>query len=151
MAEGKLRTLLKASGDLSRYSRGVKQTKSPQASVPQEAGLPESWSVDMLRIVGRFGNVLRRTPETIYSSVPAFCPRGSPIHRLFSKADTISVTRFSVERWDDVLARIPLGSKFAFSIKVSGAQVAVLAAAGTVSLFHASDFQESRGSPLKQR
>ncbi|SPO06728.1 uncharacterized protein DNG_09422 [Cephalotrichum gorgonifer] len=148
-ATRQLRILLVASKDLSRYSKGIKRRKSPEASTLQEEELLESWSVDLLRIVGKFGNVLQRTPDAVYSSVPAFCPKSSSIYQLFSKTDTISVTGFSAEVWDDTLARIPLGSNFASSIKASGSKVAVLAAAGTVSLFHVSDFQEARSSPLK--
>ena len=145
----RLRTLLIASDDLSRYAKSIKENASPDAYIIQGTELLESWSVDLVRIVGKFSNVLRRTPEAIYSSIAAFCPKSSSVHQLFNKSSAISVSGCSAEVWDDSLARIPLGSTLASSIKIAGSRMAALTAGGTVSLFNSLDFQELKHSPLK--
>ena len=156
-ASGQLRVLIRASKDLSRFvSKGKQQDPGTGTEgVPViELELFESWAVDLLRIVGKFSNLLRRKPDSIYKFIPPFCPKSSSIYQLFGKAEAknLSVTGLSAETWDDSLARIPLrhgSASFASSITAAGSQIAVLASSGSVFLYDSSDFMEARASPIK--
>ncbi|KAI3396558.1 hypothetical protein diail_12082 [Diaporthe ilicicola] len=145
-ARGHLRVLAQTSKDLSRLYRN---SRNQSTLAIQELELISSWSVDLLRIMGRYGSLLRRKPDSIYASIPPFCPKGSSIHQLFGKTEALSVNGISAEKWDDLFARISLGKAFASSIQAAGSQVAVLAAPGNVHIYEASDFRETKSSPVK--
>ncbi|KAJ0122036.1 hypothetical protein J7T55_002547 [Diaporthe amygdali] len=144
---GQLRILAQTSKDLYKLCRNDRSTHSVLESLDQE--LVSSWSVDLLRIMGRFGSLLRRNPDSIYSSIPPFCPKGSSVHQLFGKTDALSVNGISNEKWDDLFARISIGKSFASSIQVAGSQVAVLAAPGNVHIYESTDFREAKSSPIQ--
>lgn len=143
---GQLRVLAQTSKDLSKLARRSRKHATLDIS---EQELISSWSVDLLRIMGRYGSLLRRNPDSIYNSIPPFCPKGSSMHQLFGKSETLSVGGISTEKWDDLFARISLGKSFSTSIQASGSHVAVLAAPGDVHIYEASDFRETKGSPIQ--
>lgn len=143
---GHLRVLAQTSKDLSKLARNSRQHSKLDIS---EQELISSWSVDLLRIMGRYGSLLRRKPDAIYNSIPPFCPKGSSVHQLFGKSETLSISGISAEKWDDLFARISLGKSFASSIQAAGPHVAVLAAPGNVHIYDASDFREAKGSPIQ--
>lgn len=143
---GHLRVLAQTSKDLSKLARNSRQHSTMDISGQE---LISSWSVDLLRIMGRYGSLLRRKPDAIYNSIPPFCPKGSSIHQLFGKSEALSVSGISTEKWDDLFARISLGKSFASSIQAAGSHVAVLAAPGNVHIYEASDFREAKGSPIQ--
>ena len=153
-----LRVLIGASKDLSRFIS--RETQEDPGTIAKEKTFPEqdlfeSWAVDLLRIVGKFSNVLRRKPDSIYKFIPPLCPKSSSIYQQFGKteAKNLSVSGLSAEIWDDSLARIPLGhagsSIFASSITAAGSQLAILASTGNVFFYDSSDFMEARNSPIK--
>jgi WD40 repeat protein len=155
-ASGQLRVLIRASKDLSRFvSRGKQQDPETGEGISiLEQDLFDRWAVDLVRIVGKFSNLLRRNPDSIYKLIPPFCPKSSSIFQLFGKAEAknLSVTGLSAETWDDSLARIPLGhdrATFASSIAAAGSQIAILAPSGSVFFYDSSDFMEARASPIK--
>lgn len=143
---GHLRVLAQTSKDLSKLARNMRQHSRLDMS---EQELISSWSVDLLRIMGRYGSLLRRKPDSIYNSIPPFCPKGSSVHQLFGKSEALSVNGISIEKWDDLFARISLGKSFASSIQAAGPHVAVLAAPGNVHIYEATDFRESKSSPIQ--
>lgn len=138
--ENRLRILIQASKHLSEYAarrkrQGTSRT-GKQAVVEQES--IESWAVDLAKLVGKFGPTLRRNPASIYKLIPPFCPRNSAIYQQFGKAETraLMVSGISTRTWDDSLARLSFGSGiYASSISAAGAQIAVLASSGNVSLY----------------
>ncbi|KAG6368892.1 hypothetical protein INS49_003110 [Diaporthe citri] len=143
---GNLRVLAQTSKDLSKVARNMRQHSKLDIS---EQELISSWSVDLLRIMGRYGSLLRRKPDSIYNAIPPFCPKGSSVHQLFGKSEALSVNGISTEKWDDLFARISVGKSFASSIQAAGPHVAVLAAPGNVHIYEAADFRESKGSPIQ--
>lgn len=143
---GHLRVLAQTSKDLSKLARNMGKHSTLDMS---EQELISSWSVDLLRIMGRYGSLLRRKPDSIYNSIPPFCPKGSSVHQLFGKSEALSVNGISTEKWDDMFARISLGKSFASSIQAAGPHVAVLAAPGNIHIYEATDFRESKGSPIQ--
>jgi WD40 repeat protein len=156
-ASGQLRLLIRASKDLSRFAtKGKPQDpgSTTEAITAPDLELFESWAVDLLRIVGKFSNLLRRKPDSVYKFIPPFCPRSSSIYRLFGKAEAknLSVTGLSTEVWDDSIARISVGNGpgiFASYIHAAGSQIAVLAPSGSVFFCDSSDFREGTASPIE--
>ena len=150
-----LRVLIQASKHLSKYS--AKQKKYDAARndedhhiVQQE--LFESWAEDFVKIVGKFGTILRRNPESIYKLIPPFCPQNSAIYQQFGKMKDkgLLVSGLSNENWDDSLARISFGfGTYSSSISAAGAQIAILVSSGSVILYDSSTFEEARASPIK--
>ena len=155
LATGKqLRVLIQASKHLSRYS--TKQRKYDAARnqkdyqiVKQE--LVHSWAEDFVKIIGKFGTILRRNPESIYKIIPPFCPQFSAIYQQFGKMKdkSILVSGLSTGNWDDSLARISFGSgTYASSILAAGAQIAILVSSGSVFVYDSSVFEEATTSPI---
>lgn len=114
--------------------------------------LIESWPEDVVKIVGKFGTILRRDPESIYKLIPPFCPQNSAIYQQFGKMKdkSLLVSGLSTEIWDDSLARISFGlDTYASSISVAEAQIAILVSSGRVILYDSSIFEEATASPIK--
>lgn len=146
-ATGQLRVAIHTSKDLSRV---VSQSQQQALALNTlDLKLLSNWSIDLLRVVGRFGGILQRKPDSIYSLIPPFCPKGSAIHQQFGKSGILSVGGLSSEAWDDLLARISLGKSFASSIQAAGSLLAVLASPGVIHLYDSSDFRESKSSPIQ--
>ncbi|KAI1772813.1 hypothetical protein F4818DRAFT_423988 [Hypoxylon cercidicola] len=149
-ASKKQRILIETSRNLSKYCFRRRQlTATPKAKGQQ---LFESWSTDFVKVMGKFGASLQQNPESIYKLIPPFCPLNSSIYQLFGKAEAkhIAVLGVSTESWDGSLARISLGSgRYASSITVSGAIVAVLAPPGSVFIYDSSTFEEATISPIE--
>ena len=150
-----LRVMVQASKNLSKY---LAQRKSYEQSQPEQnfqimaKELLESWSQDMTKIVGKFGAILSRDPESIYKLIPPFCPANSAIYQQFGKGKdkSLTISGFSTGNWDDSLARLSfeLGA-YAASIKAAGSLVATRFSAGKVTLHNAASFEETKSSPLK--
>ena len=150
-----LRVLIQASKHLSKYSAKQKKYDAAQNEkgrhiVKQE--LVESWAEDFVKIVGKFGMILRRNPESIYKLIPPFCPPNSAIYQQFGRTQekSLSVSGLLTENWDDSLARISFGfGTYASSISAAGAQIAILVSSGSVVLYDSSVFEEATTSPIK--
>ncbi|KAH6693580.1 hypothetical protein F5X68DRAFT_227988 [Plectosphaerella plurivora] len=69
------------------------------------------WSVDLIRIVGKFGRNLTQKPSSIYRIVPPMCPHGSMMYKTYSLESTMRVRGISSHGWDDYLARLPVGKE----------------------------------------
>jgi hypothetical protein len=151
-ASKRLRVLIQASKHLSDYSKKYNAVCDEKYRCTVEQELVESWAVDFVKIVGKFGANLRRNPEAIYKLIPPFCPRNSSIYQLFGRmeAKSLMVSGLSNENWDDSLARISLGfGTYASSISAAGAQIAILAQSGSVFVYDSSIFEEAATSPIK--
>ncbi|KAK3941809.1 NACHT and WD domain protein [Diplogelasinospora grovesii] len=145
-ASGQLRLLVQASKHLARYAR--RRRRHDDAAL--DAELAESWSVDLVKLVGKFGHTLQRSPEAIHKHIAPFCPSSSALYQLFGKTDkSVAVVGQRSGTWDDSLARISLGHDvFASSLSAAGPLVAILEGSGNVSLFDAAVFEESAVSPI---
>lgn len=152
---GQLGVVIQASRHLSRYFAKQKENDAARNErdrdiVKQE--LIESWAEDLVKIVGKFGTILRENPESIYKLIPPFCPRNSAIYQQFGKTKdkSLVVSGLSNENWDDSLARMSFGfGTYASSISVAGAQIAILVTSGVVILYNSSTFEEATASPIK--
>jgi WD40 repeat protein len=140
-----LEVLVQASRHLSSY---LTKQKRIIAEIPytkaQLVGqtLLEGWTTDLIKIVGKFGMILRGEPESIYKLIAPFCPTTSSIWQLFGKSESrnISIAGLSADRWDDSLARISPGSgSFTTSLTTAGRVIALLASNGAAVKAHLYD------------
>lgn len=148
-----LRILIRASKHLSKYSAArqeIQITTTDGVDQLVEQQLFNSWAVDFAKILGKFGNNLRRDPETIYKTIPPFCPPNSTIFQQFGKPESklLAVSGFSTPDWDDSIARLSFGS-YASSVLAAGSQIAVLTSPGHVFVSDSSDFEEVNASPFR--
>lgn len=153
---GQLRDVIQASKHLSKYASRRKAfcQKGDESERIVEIELCESWSIDLIKVVGKFGNILRKSPDAIYKLIPPFCPENTSIWQCFGKAEAkqISISGFSDQTWDDSLARISLGDgAFATSIAAAGSQIAILTSSGDLHIHDASTFEPLPASPVSHK
>jgi WD40 repeat protein len=145
---GELRVLVFTSRILTtvvQKHRRIDKSRSPLLHRLSDLELLELWSIDLLKVVGKFGANLRQVPTAIYSCIPQFCPLNSVLHQQFGKPSSspVSVTGLSNADWDDCLARVSVGNEHpAEKITCSGRYVAVLNSAGTIALWDSLTFEE---------
>ncbi|KAK7966606.1 uncharacterized protein PG986_000883 [Apiospora aurea] len=148
-----LRVLVQTSKHISKYVAKVKTlhgSRDMKADFIMQQALLESWAVDLVKIMGKFGSNLTRRPDAIYKAIPPFCPRNSAIFQQFGKGETRSLSVKSHDDWDDSLTRISLGfGAYTSSIRTAGSLVAILATPGSVFIFNSGTFEEVSGSPFK--
>ncbi|KAK4445791.1 hypothetical protein QBC34DRAFT_412670 [Podospora aff. communis PSN243] len=150
---GNLHFLIHASTHLSsfavRLSR-VNADKMPLDHHVTDQELIKSWATDLSKIVGKFGSQLLRSPDSIYRSIPPFCPADSAIYKQFNNRDTrnIVVTGSTTTSWDDGVARLSFGNDYqASAILAEGSWILISAIkdnATTVFVYRADTFQEVR-------
>ena len=147
-ANKQLRVLVRASKHLSKYSTGHKvwdAQHNPSEQHILEQHLIDGWATDLVKIVGKFGVNLQRSPELIQRLIPPFCPKSSTIYQQFGKkeAKSLMVSGFSDDVWDDSLARISLRSgTYASSLVASGNRVSIMNSTAAVSIYDSSTFEE---------
>lgn len=152
---GRLSVLIRASKHLSNFAAAARDRDIPRSEMHQsvkDLELFESWAVDFVKLAGKFGGNLRRSPQSIYKAVPALCPHNSAIYQQFGKVEprALTVSGFRSSNWDDSLGRISFGfrNRAAF-IQVAGAHVFVLISSGTVLIYNSTTLDHHATGPIK--
>ncbi|KAI0392005.1 hypothetical protein F5Y17DRAFT_467858 [Xylariaceae sp. FL0594] len=146
-SSGQLHTMIQASRHLSRYaSRRGKE--SDEANILDVEFL-ENWAMDMLRIPPKFGHALHRKPDSIYTLIPPFCPRSSPVYQQFARKDGLIVKGPSRDKWDDSVARMSTGKEMTSAVDAVGSVVVVLTDSGALQFYDSTDFRQLPQSPLE--
>ncbi|KAK3997916.1 hypothetical protein QBC44DRAFT_392249 [Cladorrhinum sp. PSN332] len=141
-----LRTLVIAS----RYLTEVAQKLRKLEAYAQTADIFEGVAIDLVKIVGKFGQNLIRNPDSILKLIPPFCPKESITYQMFGRkeARALSVSGSITSTWDDCLARFSLESGVrASAIIPAGSQIAILASAkrsSQIIIHDAATFEEQR-------
>lgn len=144
---GQLKVLLFTSQSLTsfiRRRRKIDATKSPLLHRLSDLQSLELWTIDLLKIVGKFGGHLLQEPSSIYKGIPQFSPRNSAVFQQFSKsANTpISVSGLTNLEWDDCLARVSVGNEHqALMVISSGRYLAVLSSNGMIHIWNSLTFE----------
>lgn len=96
--------------------------------------LIENWAEHFVKLVAKFGAILRGNPESIYKLIPPFCPENLAIYQHFGKMKdrSLLVSGLSSASWDDSFARMSFGFGYASSVSAIGAQIAILVSSGSV-------------------
>ena len=154
-ASNQLRVLVQASKHLLSFSARLSEIEAAQNERDYQSLRHEqmdSWAEDFIKIVGKFGTILVRNPESIYKTIAPFCPPNSAIYHQFGKMKdkSLVVSGLMSENWDDSLARMSFGfGTYATSILAAGAQIAIMISSGSVLLYDAATFEESAISPVR--
>jgi len=148
---GQLGTLVQASKTIVTFLKQVDRLDSDRSPLTHrllEKDMLSLWTIDLVRLVGKFGLHLKSQPKSIYKLVPAFCPPASAIHKTFcSKASQSSLTISGISNplWDDCLAKFAVGNKcLPIAVTSVNKHFAILTSDGTVHLYNSSTLEEGR-------
>jgi WD40 repeat protein len=145
---GEMRDLTRAAQYLKLFlKRKSKETSNHSlTSLYQSRGDDwRQWTKDLIRVVGRFGNILMQNPQAIYRYIIPFCPKESIIRRAYPQSSALSVTGISSEGWDDCMARLTMGNdELATNILCMGSYFVTLVGSGTMVVWHADSCAEAR-------
>lgn len=146
---GRQEVLVKASKALGAFTSDVKKknvNRNPMLHRLSDLELLDLWSVDLIKIVGKFGRYLQSTPRVAYSVIPALCPPASILSRQFHDKKNATITLEGIEdtEWTDHLGRfnLPDGAQ-ALEIVCAAKTLAVLSSNDTVFVWNTTKFVES--------
>lgn len=156
-----IHVLVHASSNLASLAKRISRSdadKMPLDRRTDEKELIEAWATDLGKIVGRFGAQLIHFPESIYKTVPPFCPPDSPMFKQFGykQKSTLTVGHFSNATWGDSLGQLSLErDEKATALVAEGKWIAISAdtpnRVSTVVIYHASTFQQARRIEIGER
>lgn len=74
----------------------------------EDAVVVEDWSVDLVKMVSKFGRQLLMHPESIMNLIPPFCPPDTILYTQFGRAASSSLTVLGMAGrfWDDCLCTL---------------------------------------------
>ncbi|EME89289.1 uncharacterized protein MYCFIDRAFT_170768 [Pseudocercospora fijiensis CIRAD86] len=158
---GQLRAIVQASkalGDLLKILDKADAERSPLMHRLADKEVLLQWVQDLIRVVGKFGPQITRTPKTVYRLLPAFCPRESVLYRQFSPGHHTSMAREESPleirgrlnpMWDDCFAKFAVtGDSTPSSILSLDRYFAILTKGnGTVHLHYSNTCEIARRLP----
>ncbi|KAL9009873.1 MAG: hypothetical protein Q9173_005138 [Seirophora scorigena] len=137
-----LRILVDASQSVITYlgkKSKIDAESSPLNHRLQEKETVELWAVDLVKIVGKFGAQLVKYPGSIYTLIPTFCPATTMISQQYRRnkgRDSIAVTGFASQHWDDCLSKFSVGRDCQpLRITCMDRHFVILTSNGTLRLF----------------
>ncbi len=146
-----LGVLVQASKILTTFLKKVDRLdsdRSPLTHRLQEKDALSLWTMDLVRLVGKFGLHLKSQPKSVYKLVPAFSPPTSAIYKTFcAKAGQSSLTISGISNlsWDDCLAKFAVADKcLPIAVTSMNKHFAILTSNGTVHLYSSSTLEEGR-------
>lgn len=130
---------------LSKSIRMASSALSTNLDLDQDKAL-DYWAKDLIRVVGRFGNVLLQDPTSIYNNIIPLCPRRSMINRTYGNVGGLSIDGMSADTWDDCLARMDLEDEdFDFQVRCTGSYVVTVGRIyGSLIVWNAESCEETR-------
>lgn len=156
-----LHVLVQTSSNLASLAKRLARSdanKMPLDRRTEEKELIEAWATDLGKIVGRFGSQLIHLPESMYKTIPPFCPPESPMFKQFGlkQKNNLKVGHFSTTTWGDSLGRLSLRrDEKATALVSEGQWIAILAdlenMTSTVVIYQAATFQEARRIDIGER
>ncbi|KAJ9639626.1 hypothetical protein H2204_003696 [Knufia peltigerae] len=148
---GQLRVLVQASKKMTSFLKKVDrldETRSPLTHRLREKELVSLWTIDLIRLVGKFSAHLNEQPKLIFKLVAPFCPQDSVIFKQFAVRSAglgIMVSGLSNPSWDDCLAKFAVDDSLTpLQIKCWNRYFAILVSDGTILLYHAITYEEAR-------
>lgn len=140
-ASDKLSVLVLASQNL----RGFLQARAKHKPlIDKKSQCIQRWSIDLIRIVAKFGKHLVRLPQSIYGLIPPLAPRESAIVSQYDSRRGIDILGISNASWDDRLCGISFHGKTATAVACGESTFAVGLNNGAVFIYDNATFQELR-------
>jgi WD40 repeat protein/pimeloyl-ACP methyl ester carboxylesterase len=146
---GQLEMLVKAAKVLTTFvsnRRKLNSTKNPLLHRLSDIDLLERWTIDLVKLIGKFSRQLLSDPSAIYGLIPPLCPEYSILHQQFHQPNSaeVAVRGISNTSWNDNLAKIDLpNGDQAWNVTCAAQNLAVLGSTGTVYLWNSSNFTET--------
>lgn len=144
----KLEIMVKASKVLATFVSILKkqnESKNPMHHRLLDIDLINEWSVDLLKIIGKFGRSLLAVPELAYEVIPALCPPLSATHKHFHspKLSSMRVLGQADTGWNDNLGRLALPNRAqGSSIACASKHIAVLSSDRKVYVWNSKSFTQ---------
>lgn len=142
----RLEILVKAAKVLATVVANTKRrnaSTNPMLHRLSDLELLSEWSVDLIKLVGRFASYIVASPGVLYDTIPAVCPPQSVTHKQFYSAAGIRVTGVADANWNDNLCRLNLPGKVrAWGMACAGKYLTVLGSNGSVYMWDSSNFAE---------
>ncbi|KAH8678438.1 hypothetical protein BX600DRAFT_493699 [Xylariales sp. PMI_506] len=115
----------------------------------------EQWSMDLMRIVSKFGRPLLKYPTAIYHIVPPLCPTGTAVFKQFGEPLMgIRLHGSANTAWDDCICYIDYKESRSMALAAGDALFAIGMKNGSVNLYHTSTCQHKatlvHGEPAKR-
>ncbi|KAK4207127.1 hypothetical protein QBC37DRAFT_433960 [Rhypophila decipiens] len=118
-----LHVMVQASEYMSMCARRL---NAPEQASEQQILL--GWAADMRKVVGKFGRQLLCQPDSIHTTILAFFPINSMIHKQQAHSGKQAITVRGIEQdWDDSVARLSFSTEFDAVMVVSGGGIVALA------------------------
>lgn len=103
------------------------------------------WTVDLIRLVGKFGPNLLQSPSFVHRLVPAFCPRGSMVGTTYATTmeTEISTSGLLFGPWDDCLASVTVQDDVIASrvLATDAYFITLISSSGTLAIWSAETCQ----------
>ncbi|RFU23947.1 hypothetical protein B7463_g12392, partial [Scytalidium lignicola] len=138
---GKLDALIRASQNLRAY---LQARAKYRPLLDQKSQLIQNWSVDLIRLVAKFGKNLLRCPSSIFGLIPPLAPPESAIASQYKYSKGIQILGLSQRVWDDRLCSISFHGKTATAVAYGDSSFAVGLQSGAVHIYDHTTFQELR-------
>lgn len=111
----------------------------------KEISLLDSWSIDLVRLVTKFGSNLIASPTSIFHLIPPFCPPESAPRKYFaSNTRGIAVLGLSATTWGDCLSTISHAQEKLTALACSDKYFAIGGASGKIVIYNDMTCQELR-------
>ncbi|KAK3955687.1 hypothetical protein QBC32DRAFT_395282 [Pseudoneurospora amorphoporcata] len=144
----KLEVMIKTSKVLATFVsilRKQNESKNPMQHRLLDIDLLHEWSVDLLKILGKFGRSLLSQPELAYEVIPALCPPLTAVHKQFHnpKLSRMRVLGQADKGWNDNLGRLALPNRAQGSVIACASRyIAVLSSDRRVYVWNSKSFTE---------
>ena len=100
------------------------------------------WSIDLIRLITKFGHNLTRAPSSIFNIIPPLCPTESALYALYGKTPRgIYVSGLSSTSWDDRLASLAFPDVLLSSMACSPSHFAIGSSDKYIRLYDTSTCQ----------
>jgi WD40 repeat protein len=139
-SKGDLHVLIRTSKNLRAYLDRRAKYRSPLSNQVKNI---DGWSIDLSRLVTKFGAALCQNPSSIYFLIPPLCPSGSAIYQQFGKRpDGLAVVGFKSETWDDCIASVSFEEDTPVAVSCGENLIAVGMSSGNISLYNQQTCQK---------
>lgn len=145
---GQLKVLASTAKSITSYVKHVQAQhadENPLTIPVLEIELLNTWSTELIRVLGKFGAQLLHHPSCIYNLVPIFCPPESAIARQFpyTGPSVPRINGLSNTGWDDSLAKFTIEQgRRAKAIYGLDGFFGIVTSNKSLNLYSASTFQE---------
>lgn len=147
---GNLQVLVSTSKSLTTYLKRIQfihQDDNPLSKPVVEIELLNTWSTELIKLVGKFGIHLLQFPDSIHHLIPLFCPPHSAISQQFQTSDPVTPKVTGIYTmgagWDDCLAKFTVEQgRRPKAILCLDSSFAIVTSDRAVNLYNSSTFQE---------